>query len=364
MNFKFKKNTIYKQKRVYRKSFPYFATDFYTAMSPKKVIHLILISIFILTSCNTRKKPGQPQEPFRSVQVPSFNSDTAYSFVEKQVKFGPRVPNTKAHDQAAAYFVSQFKKQGATVYTQDFDALTWDNHKIQLKNIIASYSPTAQKRILLAAHWDTRPYADKDTEKKDGPFDGANDGASGVGVLLEISRLLGQGKLPSVGVDVILFDGEDWGKDSSQKSNIDLPEGYQDWWCLGSQYWAKHKHKKNYSAYFGILLDMVGSKHAQFLREGGSLEYAPSVIEKVWNTASHLGYSDYFVKANVGGITDDHEFINEIAKIPTIDIVHYQPGVGFFGDYHHSRKDNLSIISKETLGAVGTTLMNVLYYEE
>ena len=142
-----------------------------------------------------------------------------------------------------------------------------------------------------------------------------------------------------------------------------MPEGYEDWWCLGSQYWAKHKHQKNYSAYYGILLDMVGSKHAQFFREGGSLEYAPSVVEKVWSTAARLGYTDYFVKTNVGAITDDHVFVNEIGKIPMIDIVHYQSGVGFFGDYHHSRKDNLSIISKETLGAVGSTLMNVVYYE-
>ena len=322
--------------------------------------------MFILGSCGPKKKTDEIQAPLRVVQVPPFNADSAYFFVEKQVKFGPRVPNAKAHNQAAQYFISHFKKNGAVVVEQDFDAVTWDNQKVQLKNIIASYNPDAKKRILLAAHWDTRPYADKDAEKKGAPFDGANDGASGVGVLLEISRLLGQGKMPLVGVDLILFDGEDWGKDSStgQESKLKIPDGYEEWWCLGSQYWARHKHVKNYAAYFGILLDMVGSKHAQFFREGGSLEYAPGVLEKVWSTASRLGYTDYFVKTNVGGITDDHLFVNEIAKIPMIDIVHYQTGVGFFGDYHHSRKDNLSIISKETLSAVGNTLMNVVYYEE
>lgn len=334
-------------------------------MSIKKIIGLLGILMFVMVSCNQKKKTTETQVPLRSVQVPTFNADSAYFFVEKQVKFGPRVPNTKAHDQAANYFIYQFKKNGATVVAQDFDAITWDNQKVQLKNIIASYNPDAKKRILLAAHWDTRPYADKDAEKKNAAFDGANDGASGVGVLLEISRILGQGKMPSVGVDLILFDGEDWGEDAStgQKSAIELADG-NNWWCLGSQYWARHKHQKNYAAYFGILLDMVGSKHAQFFREGGSLEYAPSVVDKVWSTAARLGYTDYFIKTNVGGITDDHVFINEIAKIPTIDIVHYQTGVGFFGDYHHSRKDNFSIISKETLSAVGTTLMNVVYYEE
>jgi glutaminyl-peptide cyclotransferase len=335
-------------------------------MGIKKIFLFLCLLVILLEWCNPRKKPEEVQAPLRNVQVPSFNSDSAYFFVERQVKFGPRVPNTKAHQQAANYFVNQFKKYGAVVFEQDFDAITWDNQKVQLKNIIASYNPEAKKRILIAAHWDTRPYADKDVEQKNAPFDGANDGASGVGVLLEISRLLGQGKVPLVGVDLILFDGEDWGKDSStgQVSKLEMPDGYEEWWCLGSQYWAKHKHKKNYSAYFGILLDMVGAKHSQFFREGASLEFAPTVVEKVWNTASRLGYTDYFVKTNVAGIVDDHIYVNEFSKIPMIDIVHYQTGVGFFGDYHHSRKDNLSIISKETLSAVGTTLMNVIYYEE
>ncbi|HCW08814.1 MAG TPA: peptidase [Cytophagales bacterium] len=316
--------------------------------------------------CSSNQKKQEQQVPMRSVVVPKFNSDSAYFFVEKQVKFGPRVPGTKSHTQAADYFISSFKKYGADVVVQDFEAITWDNQKVPLKNIIASYNPKAQKRILLAAHWDTRPFADKDEVKKNAPFDGANDGASGVGVLLEIARVMNAANKPDVGVDLILFDGEDWGKDSStgQESKIQMPEGFEDWWCLGSQYWAKHKHQKNYSAYFGILLDMVGSKHAQFLREGGSLEYAPTVVEKVWNTATRLGYTDYFVKTNVEGITDDHVYVNEMAKIPMIDIVHYQIGIGFFGDYHHSQKDNLSIISKETLGAVGNTLLNVVYYEQ
>jgi glutaminyl-peptide cyclotransferase len=333
-------------------------------MRKKKIFLFLLIPILLLESCGPKKKTDETQTPLKVVNVPQFNSDSAYFFVEKQVKFGPRVPNTKAHNQAAQYFIDQFKKNRAVVFEQDFDAITWDNQKVQLKNIIASYNPDAKKRILLAAHWDTRPYADKDTEMKDAPFDGANDGASGVGVLLEISRLLAQAKMPSVGVDLILFDGEDWGEKESEKSKLDLPEGFETWWCLGSQYWAKHKHKKDYSAYYGILLDMVGSKHAQFFREGVSLEFAPSVVDKVWNTASRLGYTDYFVKTNVPGIIDDHVYVNEFAKIPTIDIVHYQTNVGFFGDYHHARKDNMSIISKETLGAVGTTLMNVAYYEE
>lgn len=322
-----------------------------------------IVAAFLFASACTQKKKESAQTPARVVQVPGFNSDSAYFFVEKQVKFGPRVPGTKSHQQAADYFVGQFKKYGAVISVQDFEAITWDNQKLKLKNIIASYNQQATKRILLAAHWDTRPYADKDTDKKDAPFDGANDGASGVGVLLEIARVFNQNKLPDVGVDLILFDGEDWGEKINEDSKLKMTPGFESWWCLGSQYWAKHKHQRNYSAYYGILLDMVGSSHAQFFYEGASRELAPSVVEKVWGTASKLGYTDYFVKTNVEAITDDHVFVSEMGKIPMADIVHYQANVGFFGDYHHSRKDNLSVISKETLSVVGSTVLNVVYNE-
>jgi len=323
-----------------------------------------VIGFIVLLFVSCKKEKPKDEKPLRNLSVPSFNADSAYAFVKQQVNFGPRVPNTSAHQKAGEYFVAQLKKSGATVTEQDFEATTFDNHKLNLKNIIASFSPEKQKRVLLAAHWDTRPFADKDEDKKEAPFDGANDGASGAGVLLEIARTIGAHTLPDVGVDIILFDGEDWGEKNDQAKDIPLPAGLESWWCLGSQYWAKHKHKANYSAHYGILLDMVGANRAHFYREGLSLEFAPKIVENVWNTAARLGYSDYFVKQNVGGITDDHEFLNRIAKIPTVDIVDYRPGIGFFGDYHHSTKDNLELIRKETLQAVGTTLTNIIYFEE
>src|SRR6478736_2871614 len=320
---------------------------------------LILISIFILSRGGKEQKESQR----KIIAVPKFNSDSAYFFVEKQVKFGPRVPNSKAHQETGDYLINQLKKFGATVTIQEFEATTFDHQKINLRNIIASFSPEKPKRILLASHWDTRPFADKDKEKKDAPFDGANDGASGVGILLEVARVMQADSL-DVGVDFILFDGEDWGEKDSQSGESELPDGLRSWWCLGSQYWANHKHKAGYSAYYGVLLDMAGAKHAHFYREGGSLAYAPRIVSKVWDEAERLGYSDYFIKQNQGAITDDHVFVNELAKIPMIDIVDFQPGIGYFGDYHHSQKDNLDLIGKETLAAVGNTLLNVLYYEE
>jgi glutaminyl-peptide cyclotransferase len=229
----------------------------------------LLLSALLVVSCGrNQEQKKEPETPPKVVAVPEFNADSAYFFIEKQVAFGPRVPNTAPHRKAGEYFISTFKKYGATVTTQDFTATTFDNQKLNLRNIIATFYPEKTKRILLAAHWDTRPFADKDSEKRNAAFDGANDGASGVGVLLEIARVMSQQAAPDVGIDMILFDGEDWGEKDGEQGTHPLPNGLAEWWCLGSQYWSKNKHKPNYSAYYGILLDMVGGKNAQFAREG------------------------------------------------------------------------------------------------
>jgi hypothetical protein len=249
------------------------------------------LSLFLIvfTSCTVEKE--KVTEQLIQVDVPDFNSDSAYFFVEKQVKFGPRIPNSQSHQEAGDYLVSQFSRYGATVVEQEFVATTFDNQKLNLRNIIASFYPEAPKRILLAAHWDTRPFADKDAQNRNASFDGANDGASGVGVLLEIGRVLSQRDSLSVGVDIILFDGEDWGEHDGDHGNISLPKGLDSWWCLGSQYWSKNKHKKNYSASYGILLDMVGARRSQFFREGASMTYAPKIVNKIWTMAGRIGYS-------------------------------------------------------------------------
>lgn len=318
----------------------------------------------LLLSCGGRKEKIEEEKPARTVNVPVFSGDSAYRFTERQVRFGPRIPNTPAHKTAGAYFISKFKEYGATVIVQEFEASTFDGQRLLLRNIIASYFPEKQKRILIAAHWDTRPFADKDKQKPNAKFEGANDGASGVAVLLEIARQLGENTPPGVGVDLILFDGEDWGEKENSTKRITPPAGWESWWCLGSQYWARNKHKRNYSAYYGILLDMVGAKDSHFFQEGYSAEYAPKIVEKVWNTASRLGHSSIFVRQKEASITDDHLYINEIAKIPMINITHFDPGLGYFGDYHHTQKDNMTLISKETLSVVGNVVMNVIYYED
>lgn len=327
---------------------------------------LSIVALVVVLSCGQdRKQPSeQKQTPARVVQVPPFNADSCYAFVARQVSFGPRIPNTAAHKQAAAYFVSTLERYGAHITIQEFQAKSFSGQTLDLKNIVAAFNPEKSKRILLAAHWDTRPFSDKDPEKPNATFAGANDGASGVAVLLEIARILSSNPLPEVGVDLILFDGEDWGERDGEQGRHPLPSGLQEWWCLGSQHWAKNKHKTNYSAFYGILLDMVGAKNAQFHREGYSMEFAPSIVEKVWNHAQRLGFSHVFVRRTQSGVTDDHLFVNTIARIPMINVVHFEPGIGYFGDFHHSQRDNMDIISREMLGIVGTTVLNTVYYEE
>lgn len=326
----------------------------------------LVFSLLLLVSCGKEKEKKQTSRESRQpleIRVPVFNADSAYAFVENQVEFGPRIPNTRAHERAAAYFVETLKRYGADITIQEFQMKNYQGQTLNLKNIFASFNPEASKRILLAAHWDTRPFSDKDQEQPAAPFQGANDGASGVAVLLEIARAMHADSLPQVGVDMIFFDGEDWGEKESEEGSHPLPEGLKEWWCLGSQYWSMNKHKPGYSAYYGILLDMVGAQDAQFHREGYSMEFAPRIVEKVWDHAHRLGYSHVFIRKTQPPITDDHLFVNTIARIPMINIVHFEPGIGYFGDFHHTQKDNLELISRDMLAIVGTTVLNVLYYE-
>jgi len=330
-----------------------------------KSIGITLLLIFFLFGCDTNKDAPISRLPEKRVEVPVFSADSAYYFVEKQVSFGPRVPNTLAHNNAGDYIIETLEGYGIEVQVQHFRAVSFDNKNLSLRNIIASFNPEKTKRILLAAHWDTRPYADKDEDesKRGDAIDGANDGASGVAVLLEIARVMSSFKnAPDVGVDMIFFDGEDWGF-LNYESRPPTPAGLESWYCLGSQHWSKNKHKANYSAYYGILLDMVGAKGAMFPQEGTSMQYAPSVVKKVWDWGNALGHGNLFIYDRKQSITDDHQFVNSIGKIPMIDIVHWDESNGYFGDFHHTMKDNISIIDRNVLKGVGETILYVLYHE-
>lgn len=324
------------------------------------------------SACKKEKKEAaetQAQQPTPLVlkEAPLFEGKNAFDLVAKQVAFGPRVPNTEAHRKCNAFIQSYLKELGWEVTPQNFVDTAFDGNILNLTNIIGSYNLTASKRILLAAHWDTRPFADQDIKDKNKPIDGANDGGSGVAVLLELARVISQAqKKPDVGIDLIFFDGEDYGEtqeweDKQPPSEDDNQAGK--WWCLGSQYWSANKHKPNYTAYYGILLDMVGGKDAKFAKDGTSMHFAPSVVENVWTIGQKLGYSR-FMNSHNEPIIDDHLYVNQIAKINMIDIIEYDQSDGnYFSKTWHKHSDNLDNIDPQTLKEVGQTLVQVLYQE-
>ncbi len=318
----------------------------------------IILAVALITSCGEEKKEVKKEDAVveKKVEVPSFNEDSAYAYVAKQVSFGPRVPGTKAHAKCADWLQAELKKYGGSVYVQSGEVTTFDGKKFQLKNIIASFNVKAAKRILLAAHWDTRPFADQDDENKNNAIDGANDGGSGVGVLLEIARQM-QMKNTDVGVDIILFDIEDYGQ-----PEISAYKQMQDSYCLGSQYWAKNPPIPNYKPMFGILLDMVGGENAVFMQEEISRVYAPQILEKVWAAAAQAGYSSYFSYQASPAIVDDHYYVNTLANIPMIDIIHRdETSASGFWKHWHTNEDKLDKIDKKSLKAAGQAVMQTIY---
>ena len=315
----------------------------------------LIVFILFFTACNNEPKltSEKPKIDISNQQAtPVFNSDTAYEFIKKQVDFGPRVPGTPAHGKCADYLVLKLKSYGMETTVQRGTVQTFDKNQFVLKNIIASFKPDAQSRILLCAHWDTRPFADSDTKDKDKPIDGANDGASGVGIALEVARQLNISS-PNIGVDIIFFDIEDYGTSGNNES-----------WCLGSQFWAKNIHKTNYYANFGILLDMVAGANATFPKEFKSVENASAAVDKIWKTANDLGFGNYFLSQTKDFVgIDDHIYVSR-AGIPCVDIIEYNQLTGGFGSYHHTHQDNMSLVDKNTLNAVGQTLLEVIYKEK
>ncbi|MCB0587995.1 MAG: M28 family peptidase [Phaeodactylibacter sp.] len=295
--------------------------------------------------------------PREKVPVPRFERDSAYAFVEKQVDFGPRVPNTEAHRQCKQWLVSQFKSFGAKVTEQDFQAAAYTGETLKATNIIAQFNPDATRRILLAAHWDSRPFADSplSEERTDEAILGADDGGSGVAVLMEVARQL-QAHPIELGIDIVLFDAEDYGESGGERA---------DTYALGSQHWARNPHVSGKQRpKYGILLDMVGARNARFPKEYYSVQFAPNVVRKAWKLAQDMGYGNYFVNEDGGAITDDHYFVNTIARIPMIDIINRQTGTQTgFGEHWHTHDDNIDIIDPRTLRAVGQVMLAVVYRE-
>lgn len=335
---------------------------------------LILALLLVLGTVACKTDPERPATPpavttepvvKTQVPVPAFDADSAYAHVAAQVGHGPRTAGSAGHGRTRAYIQQALERYGARVTVQDFTTKFYDGERATGYNIVGSFNPEAKRRIFLSAHYDTRPIADSelaDPARRNEPILGADDGASGVGVLLEMARLLGRQPhgIDDFGVDLVFFDLEDNGNPDG-KAN---PQEAVYSWGLGSQHWARQPHVDGYSARFGVLLDMVGAEGAVFGKEAYSREFAGDVQTRIWNLARQMNRGDRFIEANIGYTTDDHYFVNTIARIPTVDII-YKP-VGSqrgFGDHWHTHNDKLDIISRETLGDVGQVVTAAVYRE-
>ncbi|MCX8112827.1 MAG: M28 family peptidase [Bacteroidia bacterium] len=308
---------------------------------------LLLLGGLLFTACtNVSPTPPSPKLQISiPAERPTFSSDSAYELIARQLAFGPRIPGTASHKRAGDWLVSTLRRWGARLYEH-----TGVYKGTPIRNIIASFGPEGGKRVILSAHWDSRPYADRDPSDQRAPVPGANDGASGVAILLEIARLLAQKPLPYP-IDIILWDAEDLGQ-----------EGVEDSYCLGSQLWLSEPKPYPIQTYaWGIHLDMVGGRDATFLQEGHSRQYAPLLLEAIWTVAQRLGHQRYFVSLPGDPIIDDPFYLSARGGIPMVNIIQRDPmGKGFFPEWHTTR-DDLSVIDKATLQAVGETLVAFLY---
>lgn len=329
--------------------------------SLQSLVVMLLCGIWFLSACK-EDKPTSVQAPREEipaeapapVAIPQFDAASAFGYVERQLGFGPRDPGSAGHDACRKWMAETFRSLGAEVIEQTFKARKLTGGTYQATNIIARFNPDLDRRILLSAHWDTRAVADYDADqgRRNQPIPGADDGGSGVAVLLEVARQL-QANPIAIGVDIVLFDAEDQGLDNGRDPLS---------WCQGAQYWGRNTHVPNYRAMFGIHLDMVGARDARFAKEGYSRQYAPQVLDKVWRLAQGMGYGMYFVNDPAPPVTDDHRFINEYARIPTINIINKPLGSQTgFGPHWHTHGDDLEVIDQRTMKAVGQVVLAVIY---
>jgi len=334
---------------------------FTSLQGTKQSFYAILIAfipLLMASSCKTNKDDTNSENISveNKITKPTFSSDSTFLFVQQQLDFGARVPGTSAQQKCATYFEQKLKNYGATVVSQKTNVVVYNGKSVPCINVIASYNPNVKRRLMICTHWDSRPFADQDDSATSKPILAADDGASGSAILLEIARQLQQ-KNPEIGVDLVFLDVEDFGQPEYE---LDQKQG--DFYCLGTQYWCKNPHVPNYRAENGILLDMVGAKGATFTYEGVSMQYAPEFMKQVWKNAAVLGYGNFFLKEITDQIIDDHYYINQMAKIPTVDIISrtYSTRSGF-PKHWHTHEDNMSIIDKQTLQAVGETVLATIY---
>lgn len=285
-----------------------------------------------------------------------FNADSAYAYAAAQVAFGPRVPGTAGHTRTGDWIVAMMKARADTVIEQRWMHGTLDGDSIPLRNVFARFNPQATQRVLYITHWDTRPTADQDRVlgNRGDPIPGANDGASGVGLLIALGDALKKVP-PTIGVDLLFVDGEDYGR------SFDPP--YADV-LLGSQYFVTHLPSPDYKPIFGVLWDMIGDAHLNLLQEQKSVAGAPEVVRRVWDKAAELGYGKYFIAQGGQSVTDDHvPFLERgFRVIDVVDIDYGPPDASGMASpsYHHTMQDTMENISRKSLQIVGDVALALI----
>jgi len=330
----------------------------------KYLLALMALSTLTFNSCGEKTASGNDRPDTIPMQAcPTFNAENAYASIVTQCDFGPRVSGTKASVECGNWIVAQFQALGLEVEEQKTNVTVWDGSSVPCRNIIARMNPENMDRILLCAHWDCRPWADNDPDEKNHkkPILAANDAASGVAMMLEIARAITTDTVKvKTGIDFVCFDAEDlgWPDWAPVPNDVDTELT----WCLGSRYWSQQAASNNYHARFGILFDMVGGRGSTFSKEGYSMQYAEPVVEMLWHIAHQIGYGHYFPLREGGAIIDDHVPVNQIAHVPTINIVPYHTnGPSSFGPTWHTVQDTPENIDVNVLEAVGQSVLQLIY---
>ena len=325
-------------------------------------VYCSIAAISLLSSCKCRTgSSGAGADTIALAAAPTFCADSAMSYVQAQCDFGPRVPGSEAHRACGDWIAQQFRNLGADIVEQRTTLVGYDGQNMPCRNIGASFGIDFADRILFTAHWDSRAWADNDPDSDNHhtPVLAANDGASGVAVMLEMARQL-QSSPVGFGIDFVCFDCEDQGR--PQWADEVEGDDEVDFWCLGSRYWSEQALTTGYTARYAVNLDMVGGRGARFLMEGFSRHYAQPLVNMVWHLAVQLGYGEFFVLRDAGYVTDDHLPLNRIAHIPAIDIIpNSDDAASSFGPTWHTVSDTPENIDPAALTAVGQTLLQLIY---
>ncbi len=324
---------------------------------------LVASALLLFPACKGTTKKGDAVDTIALAAAPTFDADSAMAYVQAQCDFGARVPGSAAHEACGNWIANKFQSLGAEIIEQRTTVKGYNGQPLPCRNIQARMNPEASDRILITAHWDSRAWADNDRDEANHhtPVIAANDGASGVAVMLEMARLVHETGL-SYGIDFICFDAEDqgtpqWADDEVEPENEDM--GY---WCLGSRYWAEQAYAIGYRARYAINLDMVGGRDSRFLMEGYSRNHGRTLVNMVWHLADQLGFGQYFPLRDGGYITDDHVPVILTAGIPAIDIIpNVDDPYSNFGPTWHTVDDTPENIDPEVLRAVGQTLIQLIY---